>query len=267
MLVVLVACGYAFEATSYFTAIVLHEMCHAALAAKLGYTLNQMRLMPYGAGLTGEFEGIRNRDEVAIALVGPLSNVAIAVCVIALWWLFPSVYTLTEIFVYANIFTAVVNLIPLFPLDGGRALLAICSMRFDRSRVYKIMRIIGGIIAVVLCAMSVILYRKVNFSFMFMSVFILLSTIIPDKRSKYERLYSMAYRRDKIEKGLPIRSIMVSQRISIYKMFRMLKSDVYTNFTVVDDRLSVVAHVSENDLESLCATLPHNISIQQAKNL
>ncbi len=267
MLVVLVACGYALEAVSYFVAIVMHEMCHAAYAAKLGYALNRLRLMPYGAGLTGEFEGARNGDEIKIALIGPCSNLVVGVCVVALWWLWPSTYVYTDIFAYANVFTAAINLVPVFPLDGGRALLAALSMRYERRRVYRVMRIVGILFAGFLITMSVIILKRINFSFLFMAFFIFVSTIIPDKRCKYERLYSMAFRRAKIEKGLPIREIMVSDKTPIYKLFRMLKSDAYTGFVIVDDNLTVLGRISESELERLSATCEHNISIRQAKNL
>lgn len=267
MLVVLVALGYAVEAISYFVAIVMHEMCHAAYAAKLGYVLNRLRLMPYGAGLTGEFEGARSGDEIKIALVGPCSNLVVAICVVAIWWLWPATYAFTDIFAYANLFTAIINLVPIFPLDGGRALLAALSFRFNRQRAYRVMRVAGCIFSVILGIMSVVILRKINFSFLFMSLFIFFSTVVPDKRCKYERLYSMAYRRAKIEKGLPMREIMISGNTPVYKLFRMLKGDVYTGFVLVDERLTILGRISERELEDLSATCDHNISIRQAKNL
>lgn len=267
MLLVLIACGYAVEALSYLAAIVMHEFCHAALAARLGYALNQMRLMPYGAGLTGEFEGVRPTDEIKIALIGPMSNLVAAVVFVALWWGFPVTYTLTAVFVEANLFTAIINLMPVFPLDGGRALLAALGIKHDRKKAYCIMRVIGYIVALLLVAMSGILIKKVNFSLIFMAIFIFLSTVIPDKRTKYERLYSMAFRREKIEKGLPIREIMVSERAPVYKLFRMLKGEVYTFFVIVDDNLQEVARISEGELEKISISCDHNISIRAAKNL
>lgn len=267
MLLVLIASGYALEACSYFLAVVMHELCHAALAARLGYALNAFKLMPYGASLTGDFEGAGGVDEIKIALIGPFSNLVAAVCFIALWWVFPSTYFITEIFVFANLFTAVINLTPIFPLDGGRALLAALSMKYSRRKVYAVMRIFGYIFSGILCIMSGIVYGKINFSFLLMAVFIFVSTIIPDKRCKYERLYSMAYRRSKIEKGLPIREVMVFSDTPVFKLIKMLKGEVYTRFVIVDTNMRKIGEVTETELERLSVGNDHNISIRQAKNL
>ena len=125
MIAALIACGYVFDCIIYFSTIVLHELAHAEVSLRLGYSLDRFALMPYGASLKGEFEGVRAKDEILIAVAGPLFNVVVAVICTALWWLVPTSYAFTDRLVAANVFTALFNLLPIFPLDGGRALLEI----------------------------------------------------------------------------------------------------------------------------------------------
>ena len=65
---VMVFWGYGFTLIGYFVAVVMHEMAHAEVARKRGYVLGKIKIMPYGASLTGEFEGMNCRDEFLIAI-------------------------------------------------------------------------------------------------------------------------------------------------------------------------------------------------------
>ncbi|MDE7395229.1 MAG: site-2 protease family protein, partial [Clostridiales bacterium] len=127
----------------YTVAVVLHEMAHAEVARRRGYALTQVKIMPYGASLTGKFEGAGWKDEVRIAAAGPLMNLILAVLCVALWWLLPVTYFFTETFVIACVCTALSNLLPVFPLDGGRVFLAVMSCRVPRERAYKVVRLLG----------------------------------------------------------------------------------------------------------------------------
>ena len=108
-----------------FTLVALmHECGHAFAAARVGYRLDKIVLMPYGALISGDIEGIGLKDEIKVALAGPLVNAATAVLFVALWWFFPETYAYTDVAAYASAAIALVNLIPAYPLDGGRILLA-----------------------------------------------------------------------------------------------------------------------------------------------
>ena len=55
-----------------------HECAHAFAAARLGYRLDRVVLMPYGAVIDGDLEGIGFRDEICVAVWGPLCNLITA---------------------------------------------------------------------------------------------------------------------------------------------------------------------------------------------
>lgn len=263
MLAAGIAFGYAAEILSYLAAVVMHELCHAAYAAKKGYTLSAFKLMPYGACLTGAFEGAPPADEIKIALVGPASNAVTAVATVALWWIAPETYFYTEIFAAANVFTALVNLVPVFPLDGGRALLAALSVKFRRARVYKGMRAAGLVFSLTLFGLAFV--PGLNPSFLTLSAFIFFSTVFPDRKCRYERLYSLAYRREKIRSGLAVREVMVFGDSPVGKLLKMLSGGTFTRFVIVDDNLRVLGTVTETELETLAVRYGHTISVYDAK--
>ena len=89
-------------------AVAIHELCHYLAARIKGYRLIKLTLMPYGAIMYAE-ERIVSDDEILISAAGPMSNLFICVFVIALWWLFPALYSYTIDF-YANFAIGAFNL-------------------------------------------------------------------------------------------------------------------------------------------------------------
>ena len=240
---------------SYFVAIVLHEIAHAAVANGLGYKLNEFRLMPYGAALVGSFDDASARDEYRIAIAGPLANVIIAVLCAALWWFVPVAQYVTEDFVFANVTIAATNVLPVYPLDGGRIVLAFASKKKPREYAYKRLRIVGFVIGGVFAAAFVAsLFYGINPTFASMSAFMVFSALIPDKHCAYRRLYQVAYRAEKARKGLPLRTVVISASAPARTLLRSLNSEYYTEFRVVDENFAFVATVTETDLEQMSGT-------------
>lgn len=251
--------GNGFVLAGYTVCVVMHEMAHAEAARRRGFVLDNIKIMPYGASLTGEFAGAGWRDEFFIALAGPLSNIFAAVVFTSLWWLVPATYFFTEDFVLANIFTALTNLLPIFPLDGGRAVLAIMSRKVPRQKAYKALRIFGVAAgAGFLCLFAVSLFVKINLTFALMAFFVLSGTFFPDKQSKYQRLYSLAYRSEKLKRGLTVREIMVSDKLTLHDLNKMLNGNYFVRFSVVDEKMSLVGTVTETRLEKCLTAFPHS---------
>ena len=254
MLALLIAFGHFYDCAVYFTTIVLHKLAHAEVAMRLGYTLDSFVLMPYGASLCGDFESVRPKDEALIALAGPLCNVIIAVVTVAVWWIIPSSYVFTDRVVFANLFTAAFNLLPVFPLDGGRITVAALSAFMPRQRAYKRVKVFGYVASplfAVLFVLAIVLGVAVNFSFALISVFIFVSTAVPDKSSTYRRVYDMAYFSERLGRGLKVSQILVPDTLTLIQLDRMLSGNCYTCFTVVNESLTTVATITETELMEL----------------
>ena len=101
--------GRIFVFVIYTVCAVLHELGHSFVATSAGYRLNKITLMPFGAVVSGNVEGLKFLDEIAIALAGPFLNLAIGVFFVAVWWVYPESYAYTDIVAEANFSMALVN--------------------------------------------------------------------------------------------------------------------------------------------------------------
>ncbi len=110
-----------------------HELAHAFAARRCGYVLDKIVLMPYGAMINGDLSDMAMRERLWVLAAGPLCNGLTALAFAALWWLFPETYPYTDTAFGVSLSLCLVNLLPAYPLDGGRALRLLIGMRSQKA--------------------------------------------------------------------------------------------------------------------------------------
>ncbi|TPE53864.1 site-2 protease family protein [Amaricoccus solimangrovi] len=132
-----------------FLCVVLHEYGHALTARRFGIGTRRITLLPIGGLALLEAMPSRPREEILVALAGPAVNVAIACGVYA--WLalgLPPGAGFAQTMLEANLVLAVFNLIPAFPMDGGRVLRALIWTRLPIARATWAAAWVGRAVAV-----------------------------------------------------------------------------------------------------------------------
>ena len=131
-----------------FVCVVLHELGHALAARRHGIGTRDITLLPIGGVARLESIPTRPSQEIVVALAGPVVNVVLAAAGFVMLSLAGPEAWLQRL-VIANISLVLFNLIPAFPMDGGRVLRALLAMRMDRVRATGIAaRIAQGFAAV-----------------------------------------------------------------------------------------------------------------------
>lgn len=148
---------YTLMIVAAFGCILLHELGHALSARAYGIATRDITLYPIGGVARLERMPKAAGPELVIALAGPLVNVAIAVVLaltLALAQPFyapehvPSVAAFAANLMMLNVFLAAFNLVPAFPMDGGRVFRAILAGPLGRHRATEIAVGLGRFIAV-----------------------------------------------------------------------------------------------------------------------
>lgn len=166
-----------------YTCVVLHEFGHALTARKLGIPVRHIVLLPFGGMALLERLPRNPVKELLIIVAGPAVNFAIAGgCVIALGgWptdmpdyiensLSPS-YPLYFLLV-SNLSLGFFNLLPAFPMDGGRIVRALLAFKLDYLSATRYTVIIGRFVAVAGIALALL-----NGSFMLAALFVFILVI------------------------------------------------------------------------------------------
>jgi Zn-dependent protease/predicted transcriptional regulator len=135
--------------TLLFTSVLFHEFGHSLAARRYGIRTRHITLLPIGGVAELERMPEKPRQELVVALAGPAVNVAIAAVLAAGALLGGGLTTdgLVGRLLTANVFLVLFNLLPAFPMDGGRVLRALLASRIDYVRATKYAAVTGQAMA------------------------------------------------------------------------------------------------------------------------
>lgn len=180
--------GVAFILT-IFVCVILHEFGHSLTARRFNINTRKITLLPIGGVASMERMPEKPGQELWVAIMGPMVNVFIALILYLYLKATGGIPTMDELWeiqeneqplisgvnflfnlLLVNLALVAFNLIPAFPMDGGRVLRALLSYRFDRAQATNIAARIGQFLAIVF----VFAGFYTNFWLVFIGVFIFL---------------------------------------------------------------------------------------------
>ena len=142
-----------------FVCVILHELGHALAAKKFDIKTTSITLLPIGGLAQMEQIPEKPKEELIIAFAGPAVNLIIAALLYPVTHI-PSFSDLAEVdknigpgnFLFTimtlNVWLAVFNLIPAFPMDGGRVFRALLSFRMGHAKATRLAASVGQILAI-----------------------------------------------------------------------------------------------------------------------
>ncbi len=149
--------GYFAELLTLFILVLVHEIGHVVVARSLGWTVREVKLLPFGGvAEVEEAGGVPAKEEALVAIAGPLQNVWMGLIawgcgMLGIWdpeW--------AEYVWKANVMIGLFNLLPIHPLDGGKIVQALLSYTFNYyqvllwsariSMLFSFMLVVGSIL-------------------------------------------------------------------------------------------------------------------------
>ncbi|MEM0994335.1 MAG: site-2 protease family protein [Bacteroidota bacterium] len=155
---------------SLFVCVVMHEYGHALTARRFGVNTRDIILLPIGGVARLEKLPEKPMHEFWVAIAGPLVNIALAI-ILSIYFLIEPWESVLQAFRYEggavlartfipylivmNLGLAAFNLLPAFPMDGGRILRALLSIKMTKAKATQVASIVGQVFALAFVVASI----------------------------------------------------------------------------------------------------------------
>jgi Zn-dependent protease/predicted transcriptional regulator len=253
-----------FFVMAMFVCIVLHEFGHALTARRFGVSTRDIVLLPIGGMARLDKLPEKPIHEFLVAIAGPAVNVGIALFLSPYFFivsfrelfvqelnsdtdLFGNYLFFVPALIFLNITLAVFNLLPAFPMDGGRVLRALLATKLSRTKATRIAATVGQTIAV---AMFVFGLWNYNITTAFIGVFIFFTASKEYQWVRSEGLLSEVAAGEKMRREFTFLKLSDS----ILPAYSLLIQNREFNFLVFDENANLVG------------TLPNWALIKAMKN-
>jgi len=153
---------------SIFVSVLIHELSHAFVARRLGWNVYKIEVGLF-TGSASVDTNIPERDSIPVVAAGPISNLILGILCIPLYLVFGETspifgHFINDLFI-VNIFMFVFNILPIYPMDGGRLLKDLLFLKMKSNR--RLAKKIAGGIS--LCFSTLLLvYSILTFSIIMM---------------------------------------------------------------------------------------------------
>ncbi len=249
-----------------FVIIFIHELIHLMTARILGYSGFSIDIIPIGTSLIlKDLDEASPKEDIIISLSGPMGNFIIAGIFYVLNKLL--CYQWMDHFISYNLVIGVFNLIPAFPLDGGRILRSLLNLKFIYKKANKIALNISICIGYIFGVFFLVtlLMNSINVDLLFFCVFILGVSYREKRRIAYIIMGYIVKKREKlIRRGyLENRSVSVYYKLNLLQLIELVDKNKYNEFIVLDDNMNVIGILYEEDIITALKDLG-NISVKEA---
>lgn len=241
-----------------FVFLIGHEMAHFLFARKRGFEIDTIQILPFGLSLKFKTYNILNStDELFIALGGPFFNLFMA----ALLFLLAQ----DQIYIEINLILGLFNLLPVFPLDGGRILRAVVLKRSNYFKATKLVCSITKKVAAFFIFVSIIstFYSIYSIVFVFIFCFIFYNSNNAIYFTNYIGMVEFFNKKEELLKKRVFKTSIFTTTLSCNAkdVIKNLMTEAYNIVYILDNDMRVRYVLTETILLDSMLKLGYNCTI------
>lgn len=173
------------EMLMLLTIIIVHELGHAVGAAYFKWRIKSITILPFGGMVETEEYGNRTlREDLIVTILGPLQHLWLFLVAFLLYSIGIMEQSTFSTFVYVNGAVCLFNLLPIWPLDGGKLLFLLLSLRYSFLRSHRLI-LQSSFITGSLFMLSWLLFAQFSLNVVIIFAFILFSVTMEWKQRHY----------------------------------------------------------------------------------
>ena len=225
----------------------LHEIAHLISAAAIGLKIDKIVFYPYGVNLKLKNKIVNSiADEIILYLAGPLVNCLFALIAIVLYKIYRQPWQ--QYLYVANIMLFVLNMLPIYPLDGGIILKKLLSYFWGNKAANKIMLIISSVLVAGFVFLSIyfIYITEFNFSVIFLTVFLLCSMFTQNEKYDVDFVKELMFYNSKSKNKL--KHILVNENEDYRKIVERFCNNRYAIVYLENDDGEITKIMSEREV-------------------
>ncbi len=252
-----------FAAVLFFIAVLLHELSHSYVAIRKGYRVSGITLFIFGGVSEIESQPSEAPGEALMAFVGPATSLVIGVALLPVWYLTRGPGSLGTDIVsitagmmsFYNLLLGLFNLIPAFPMDGGRVLRALLARRIGFGRATNVAVQVGKAMALAMGLFGLLIFNP-------WLILIALFIYMGAGEEQRETTISEAL------EGLTVRQIMtspvstVTTDMTVRQMVDKMMAEKHLGYPVMEDG-KVVGIITLQDIQKVPSSEQGSVLVGQ----
>ncbi|MDP4087647.1 MAG: M50 family metallopeptidase [Bacillota bacterium] len=250
-IILLIVIGFRGELLISFVLVVMHEAVHYFTAVMFGFSGFDIKILPIGAVLSlKDLDEASPIEDMIISLLGPIFNIILAFTAYLISLSYPG--NTIDFIIKSNLALGFFNLIPAFPLDGGRILRDILSMKTIYRRANEITVRVSIILGYIISASFIFLFilNIRDYNTAIIGIFVIISSYKEKERIVYIIMGDIIRkkRRFMAKRYMENKSISVYYKGDLINVLGIMDKNKYNIFTVLDDEMRVMDVIYEDEV-------------------
>jgi len=255
--------NYFLEVLIGILTVFIHELAHMIVASKYGIKVKEIEIFPFGG--VARPEGIfapDPKEEICICLSGPLINLVLLLCFIVFKNYFLNTHII-NILLSTNLLMLLLNILPIFPLDGGKVLRAVLTYFWGyKKATMRMIRLTYFILAIIIIIGLISAFYNYNSLYIVtLSIFIMIAAKNEKKMVAFILITRISRRlkNHKKKKIVKTHFFVCLKNTTVKEVLPYFLPNKYLIIIVIDENGEFIGTITENQL--INAILKYDIDI------